>query len=141
VLGVTVLQHMLDSSSVRKAIQRMVEHLAPRGRIILLEAAPAASVTHCNTTVFRARERNVYLQLFSDCGLDVRAITGVDPAPFKTWLLPHLPKLPRAFAMAALAAATALSAPLDLPFGRLAVRSSWHAVFVLEHARGSQHAC
>jgi SAM-dependent methyltransferase len=141
VLGVTVLQHMLDSSSVRKAIQRMAEHLAPRGRIVLLEAAPAASATHCNTTVFRARERNVYLQLFSDCGLDVLAITGVDPAPFKTWLLPHLPSLPRAFAMAALAAATALSAPLDLPFGRLAVRSSWHAVFVLEHARGSQHAC
>src|SRR5918995_3134328 len=58
VLGVTVLQHMLDSGSVRNAIQRMVEHLAPHGRIILLEAAPAASATHCNTTVFRARERN-----------------------------------------------------------------------------------
>jgi hypothetical protein len=118
----------------------MSEHLAPGGRMVLLEAAPAYCATRCDTTVFSARERSVYLNLFADCGLAVRAITGVDPAPFKTWLLPFLPRLPRGAGVAALAAATVLSAPIDLMFGRLAVRRSWHAVFVLEHERGAQHA-
>ncbi len=62
-------------------------------------------------------------------GLRVQAITGVDPAPFKTWLWPHLPQL------AALALATALSVPIDVLLGRSAVNRSWHAVFILEQER------
>jgi hypothetical protein len=39
--------------------------------------------------------------------------------------------------LAALAAVTALSLPIDVPFGRLMVERSWHAVFVLGHSRNT----
>src|ERR1700722_13665523 len=39
VLGVTVLQHILDPHAVRAALAAMTAHLAPGGRMILLEAA------------------------------------------------------------------------------------------------------
>ena len=136
VLGVTVLQHILDPRPLRSAVRRMAEHLAPGGRMVLLEAAPLHLANHCDTTVFRARQRSVYLDLFSQAGLELRAISGVDPAPFKTWLLPHLRGLPRAVAMPAVALVTLLSAPIDIVFGRRAVKQSWHAVFVLERPTG-----
>jgi len=139
VLGVTVLQHMLDPAAVCAALQRMAAHLAPGGRMVLLEAAPSRVAPDCDSTVFRARQRSAYLALFHVCGLRVQAITGVDPAPFRTRLLPHLPRLPRPVSMAALALATALSTPVDALFGRLAVERSWHAVFVLERS-GTQAA-
>jgi hypothetical protein len=111
------------------------------GRIVLLEAAPTALADHCDSTVFEARQRDVYLRLFADCGLRLRGITGVDAAPFRTLLLPHLPRLPRHLATAALAGATALSLPIDALFGRLAVERSWHAVFLLQSScGGDDHA-
>jgi len=67
----------------------MADHLAGTGRMILLEAAPTSAANGCDTTVFRARRRREYLQLFCECGLRVHTITGVDPAPFKTWLMPQ----------------------------------------------------
>lgn len=140
ILSVTVLQHILDTAALRAALRAMAAHLAEGGRMILLEAAPTACNDRCDTSVFRARHRDVYLQLFHECGLRVRAIAGVDPAPFKIWLLPHLRGLPRRAALAALATATALSLPIDALFGRLAVARSWHAVFVLERAPGHRHA-
>jgi hypothetical protein len=94
----------------------------------------------CDTTVFRARHRSVYLELFAQTGLELHAISGVDPAPFKTWLLPHLRRLQRPMATAASALVTLLSAPVDVIFGRRAVKRSWHAVFVLQHATGDEHA-
>lgn len=139
IVGVTVLQHILEPEALRAAVQRMAAHLAPGGRMILLEAAPARVASHCDTTVFRARERSVYLDLFAHTGLELRAITGVDPAPFKTWLLPHLRRLPRPVAMSALALVTLSSAPIDMLFGRRALKHSWHAVFVLERAAGGVH--
>jgi SAM-dependent methyltransferase len=132
VLGVTVLQHILDPVALRTAVRRMAGHLAGTGRMILLEAAPTSCATMCDTTVFRARRRRDYLQLFGELGLRVHAITGVDPAPFKLWLMPHLRKLPRPASVAALACTTALSLPFDTLFGRMAVERSWHAVFALE---------
>jgi 2-polyprenyl-3-methyl-5-hydroxy-6-metoxy-1,4-benzoquinol methylase len=135
-IGVTVLQHILDPESLRAAIRRMTEHLAPGGRMVLLEAAPARGSKHCDTTVFRARHRDVYLDLFAEAGLELKAISGVDPAPFKTWLLPYLRRLPKPIATSALVLATLLSAPVDLIFGRRAVKRSWHAVFVLQRATG-----
>ncbi|MDY6945135.1 MAG: class I SAM-dependent methyltransferase [Pseudomonadota bacterium] len=132
IIGVTVLQHILDPDSLRSAVQRMAEHLAPGGRMVLLEAAPASIAQHCDTTVFRARPRQVYLDLFKQVGFELRAISGVDPAPFKTWLLPHLRRLPRPLAISAVAAVTLLSTPIDVIFGRFAVQRSWHAVFVLQ---------
>lgn len=140
VLGVTVLQHILDPAALTEAVQRMARHLAPAGRMILLEAAPKTIARRCDTTVFRARERETYLELFRQAQLDVVAITGVDPAPFKTWLLPHLRALPRALALPALYTATLASAPIDMLFGRRAVERSWHAVFVLTHTEGGAHA-
>lgn len=140
IVGVTVLQHILDPQALRDAVQRMAEHLAPGGRMVLLEAAPSRIAKRCDTKVFRARQRNVYLQLFEEVGLKLRAMTGVDPAPFKTWLLPHLRNLPRPLGTAAVAVVTCLSAPIDLIFGRLAVKHSWHAVFVLQRAAGDNHA-
>src|SRR5437660_1212457 len=72
------------------------------------------------------------------CGLALRAIRGVDPAPFKIWLWPHLPRLAGPVRTAALALATFLSIPMDVLLGRRSVERSWHAVFILEHAR--EHA-
>jgi SAM-dependent methyltransferase len=132
VLGVTVLQHILDPGALRAALAAMTARLAAGGRMILLEAAPTAAASHCDSTVFRARHRDLYLQLFRDCGLEVRALTGVDPAPFRTRLLPYVRKLPGPLALGLLVLATALSLPIDALFGRRAVTRSWHAVFVLE---------
>jgi SAM-dependent methyltransferase len=132
ILGVTVLQHILDPRALRAALAAMTARLAAGGRMILLEAAPTAAVNRCDSTVFRARHRDVYLQLFRDCDLKLRALTGVDPAPFRTRLLPHVRKLPGKLALGLLALATALSLPINAPFGRRAMRRSWHAVFVLE---------
>jgi SAM-dependent methyltransferase len=132
VLGVTVLQHILDATALRAALAAMTAHLAPGGRMILLEAAPTAVANHCNSTVFTARHRDVYLDMMRDCGLELRALTGVDPAPFRTQLLPYVRKLPRTLSLSLVALATALSLPIDALFGRRAVERSWHAVFVLE---------
>jgi 2-polyprenyl-3-methyl-5-hydroxy-6-metoxy-1,4-benzoquinol methylase len=137
VLSVTVLQHILDPVALRDALERMVLHLAPGGRLVLLEAAPSRVDRRCNSQVFHARHRSVYLRLFQECGTRLLTMTGVDPAPFRTWLLPRLPRLSRlspALARAAIAAAAALSAPVDLLSGRMAVRQSWHVLFVLERA-------
>jgi len=141
VLGVTVLQHILDPQALRAAVAGIARHVAPEGRIVLLEAAPTAFADRCDSTVFKARQRAVYLRLFEEYGLRLRSITGVDAAPFRTLLLPYLPRLPGHLAIAALACATAMSVPIDALFGRLAVERSWHAVFVLEREKkGGRHA-
>jgi len=137
VLGVTVLQHILDAAALRRALQRMAEHLDEDGVLVLLEAAPERTAGTCDSAIFRARTRSSYLRLFAEHGLEVRTTTGVDPAPFRTWLLPHLPGLPGAVRLAALAAVTVISLPIDVPFGRALVGRSWHAVFVLGHARNT----
>src|SRR5260370_21029472 len=54
VLGVTVLQHILDPELLRAAVRGMTARLAPGGRMILLEAAPATPVRRCHPTVFHA---------------------------------------------------------------------------------------
>jgi len=138
ILGVTVLQHILDPDALRAAVLGMTAHLAPGGRMILLEAAPVAVVSRCDSTVFRARHRDTYLHLFRDCELELRALTGVDPAPFRTQLLPYVRKLPGKVSLALLMLATALSLPVDAMIGRRAARRSWHAVFVLEQKVGRE---
>jgi 2-polyprenyl-3-methyl-5-hydroxy-6-metoxy-1,4-benzoquinol methylase len=135
VLGVTVLQHILEPAALRASVERLGSHLTADGTLILLEAAPERAVTSCDSAIFRARPREEYRRLFDACGLELQAVTGVDPAPFKSWLLPYLPRIPRPLRTPALAAITLLSIPIDLPFGRLAARRSWHAVFVLRRAR------
>ncbi len=132
VLGVTVLQHILDPDALHAALAAMAAHLAAGARMILLEAAPTTRVDRCDSTVFTARHRDVYLDLIRDCDLELRALMGVDPAPFRTQLLPYVRKLPGKLSLGLLALATMLSLPIDAFFGRRAVTRSWHAVFVLE---------
>ena len=132
VLGVTVLQHILDPAALHAAIASMTAHLAPGGRMILLEAAPTTAAARCDSTVFRARHRDVYMEMIRGCDLELRALTGVDPAPFRRHLLPYVSRLPRKLSLGLLSLATALSLPIDAVFGRSAVKWSWHAVFVLE---------
>lgn len=131
VLGVTVLQHILDPESFRAALAALRAHLAPGGRLVLLEAAPTARAARCDTTVFNARRREVYLDMFRQHGLDVQVVTGVDPAPFRPLLLPYVRRLPRMLSRALLWLSTAISLPLNILLGRRAVNRSWHAVFIL----------
>lgn len=136
VLGVTVLQHILDPGALRAALRRMRSRVAAGGRIVLLEAAPALAVNRCDTSVFKARPRQLYLDLFRDCELELAAATGVDPAPFRSRLLPHVRSLPKPVSMALIVAATALSLPLNVLLGRRCLESSWHTVFALEPKQG-----
>lgn len=137
ILAVTVLQHILEPARLRRAIQCMARHLAPGGGMLLLEAAPIQGTRRCDSDIFTARQRHTYVELFHDCGLRLRAVRGVDPAPFRNWLLPHLRALPAPLRWTASAAASALSLPFDALLGRRAVARSWHVLFVLEHAGGT----
>lgn len=139
VLGVTVLQHILDPLLFHDALAALTSHLAPGGRLVLLEAAPRRENRRCNSTVFAARPREAYLSVFKSCDLEVEALTGVDPAPFRVLLLPHLKTLPRPLATVLTWLATALSLPINLLVGRRAHRRSWHVVFVLRK-RGSKES-
>jgi SAM-dependent methyltransferase len=133
VLAVTVLQHILDEGEFVRAAANVARHLAPRGRAVLLEAAPTHPNTACDTHVFRARTAGQYLSAFRQAGLRAVRITGVDPAPFKQRVLPRYRNLPRLAARTSLFAATALSLPWDVLLGRRLTGRSWHKVFLLEH--------
>lgn len=137
ILGVTVLQHILDPARLESAVRRLKAHLAPGGRIVLIEAAPRERVLRCDTPIFQARGETSYRELFAKCGLRVDLVAGVDPMPLKTLLLPYYAKLPKFVALTALACVTALSLPIDALFGRHCVRSSWHKLFVLTNAGGT----
>jgi 2-polyprenyl-3-methyl-5-hydroxy-6-metoxy-1,4-benzoquinol methylase len=140
VLGVTVLQHILEPRRLQRAVERMASQLRPTGRMVLLEAAPAHPRRRCDSAVFVARTRADYLRLYAACGLRVAALGGVDPAPFRWWLLPRLARLSRPLRVAAAAAASLLSLPLDALCARRAIERSWHAVFVLERNDRAEYA-
>jgi SAM-dependent methyltransferase len=130
ILSVTVLQHVVDASAARAAIGKLAAHLLPGGRLVLLEAAPPHRASRCENFAFRVRPVQWYHDALRDAGLQLLATTGVDPTPLKTWLLPHYARLPRPLAVGALLAATAISLPIDLAFGRFASVCSWHKVIV-----------
>ena len=131
ILCVTVLQHILDAERMQTALDRMSAHLAPGGRIVLLEAAPSSSDTRCDSPVFTARHEDVFHEAFARARLRCLAIRGVDPLPLKTRFLPFYTRLPRALALVALAGISAVSLPYDLLLGRRLPDHSWHKVFVL----------
>jgi ubiquinone/menaquinone biosynthesis C-methylase UbiE len=131
VLGITVLQHVVDTARFERAVERLAEHLAPGGRALVLEAAPSIPRTDCDSATFRARPESVYRAAFARAGLQCVAVQGVDPMPLKLWLLPRYARLPRAVALAGLAGVTALSLPLDALIGRGLPGRSWHKLFVL----------
>jgi len=129
---VTVLQHILDELRFEQAIGRLAAHLAPGGRLVALEAAPTSIENECDTAVFRARSEAHYRQRFEAAGLRLREVRGVDPAPWKTRLLPHYAGMPRWARLPALAAVTALSTPFDLLASPYLTSWSWHKIFVLD---------
>lgn len=134
IIGVTVLQHILDPKQFQSAVDRIALHLSPDGRIVLMEVAPSVAESSCNSPIFNARTETDYRNAFRKAGLRVADIGGVDPAPFKTSFLPYYKRLPRSVAYAGLLAVTALSFPVDYFFGRKLAKQSWHKVFVLERA-------
>jgi len=133
VFGVTVLQHVLTAGQFERAVQSLTDHLAPGGRMILLEAAPSRPVSRCDSAIFVAREERLYFEAFRRAGLKCVTSIGVDPMPWKTAFLPHYGRLPRPLALAILMAIMVVSVPIDLIFGRRLRQASWHKVFVLEH--------
>jgi SAM-dependent methyltransferase len=140
VLGVTVLQHILEPAALKAALRNMERHLGPGGRVVLLEAAPTRPECRCDSSIFRARPRAEYMRLINACGLQVQALAGVDPAPFRTHLLPHLRRLPRGWSVLLLAAVTGMCLPLNALLARRALKNSWHLVFVLQRsASGARH--
>jgi 2-polyprenyl-3-methyl-5-hydroxy-6-metoxy-1,4-benzoquinol methylase len=132
ILAVTVLQHILEPVRLRNAVHNLAGRLVADGRLILIEAAPNRATTRCDSPVFTARCMDSYLDLFRECGLIVRAVTGVDPSPFRTAFLPYYRRLPRLIGTVGLGMVTALSVPIDALFGRHWVAQSWHKLFVLE---------
>jgi len=132
IVVVTVLQHILEVARLDAAISRLASRLRPGGRLVALEAAPTRRQTQCDTEVFHARSEDFYRERFAAAGLRVRALRGVDPAPWKTRFLPHYRGLPGLVRVPALAAITALSAPFDLLASPFLASWSWHKVFVCE---------
>jgi 2-polyprenyl-3-methyl-5-hydroxy-6-metoxy-1,4-benzoquinol methylase len=134
IVGVTVLQHIMDDTGFTQALRNLAGHLADHGRIVLLEAAPTRRSSRCDTAIFRARDLASYREAFQGAGLRCIEMTGVDPAPFKTLFLPYYRSLPRPLANFILFWLTLLSLPIDALLGRRWSRASWHKVFVLEKA-------
>jgi SAM-dependent methyltransferase len=140
ILGVTVLQHIIDCGNergqarFRGAIANIARHLAPGGRAILLEAAPSRATSRCNSSIFVARTEEEYRDAFARSGLRCVGVHGVDPAPFRTWFLPWFRTLPRGLAASAMFAATVAGIPLDLFASARMRATAWHKVFVVEPA-------
>ena len=131
ILCVTVVQHIVDPERMHEALRRMRAHLAPGGRLVLLEAAPSLPDTRCDSGTFVARSEKTYREAFAKAGLRCLAMSGVDPLPLKSRFLPSYARLPRPLANAALLAVTAISLPCDLALARVLPFPSWHKVFVL----------
>ena len=86
---------------------------------------------------FKARILDTYVTALEAAGLAIRDIRGVDPAPFKLWVVPRFQRWPRPVALAALALATLISLPVDLLLARLLTRRAWHKVIVATAAGGA----
>ena len=128
VMGVTVLQHVLDEERLAQTIARLARHLKPGGRLILVEAAPSREHQRCDTATFRARPLSSYLRKIEAAGLEVTCVRGVDPSPLKLWVVPRFKLWPRAAATGILALATVISLPVDMLLARALTRHSWHKI-------------
>jgi SAM-dependent methyltransferase len=129
-VSVTVLQHIMDDERFAEAFRNIARQTRPGGRFVLLEAAPSDDDVRCNSPIFKARPMSAYEKVLSDSGFRIDAVAGVDPMPFKTWVLPYLRSMPRPAAVATIAAATALSLPLDLALASRLPKQSWHKLIV-----------
>lgn len=130
ILSVTVLQHVVDPDEAQEVLRRLAGLLAEQGELVLLEAAPRQGSVRCDSGIFRARSLEWYRSALAGAGLHISAVRGVDPSPLKTWLLPYYRTLPRPVGLLALAAATAVSFPVDWLLGPWLADWSWHHVIV-----------
>lgn len=130
IFGVTVLQHVLGTRTLAATIVRLAQHLKPGGRLIMVEAAPTLEHSGCDTQTFHARTLSTYVSHAVDAGLRITHVAGVDPAPFKLWVVPRFKRWPRPLALSFLAAATLLALPFDLLLAKLKVHQSWHKIIV-----------
>jgi 2-polyprenyl-3-methyl-5-hydroxy-6-metoxy-1,4-benzoquinol methylase len=133
---VTVLQHLIDQTELLGAVRGLFRHLAPDGRLIVLEAAPSRPWSRCDSPVFTARPAAEYVATFQRCGLRCLSVAGVDPSGLRVRLLPYYRALAPVLGNIALAAATIVALPIDVLLGRLLVQASWHKVFVLARETG-----
>lgn len=138
ILSVTVLQHVTDEAQFDEVFARLAGLLRPGGRMLLLEVAPTGDTARCDSPIFRARPLARYRAALERAGCRVETVGGVDPMPFKTWVLPWLRRVPRPLAVSLAAIATAASLPLDLLLADRLVARSWHKVIV---ARRPESAC
>lgn len=133
-LSVTVMQHIMDEGRFVEALRNVARHLRSGGRFVLLEAAPTRPSLRCDSPVFHARPLDEYLSALIHSGFRVDGVSGVDPMPLKTWLLPYLARMPRPFALAASCLVTAASLPFDLSLAAHLPNSSWHKVIIATKA-------
>jgi 2-polyprenyl-3-methyl-5-hydroxy-6-metoxy-1,4-benzoquinol methylase len=136
VFGVTVLQHVLSDVALHRTLERLARLLRPGGRFILMEAAPMARNRSAETATFRARPLASYLGGIEAAGLSLEDVRGVDPMPFKLWVVPRFRYWPGWLGLSALGLATVLSLPLDLLLARWLARSSWHKIMVAKAPGG-----
>lgn len=132
ILGVTVLQHVLDDDVLARTIARLGRHLRPGGRLIMVEAAPDRRTDRCDTATFHARPFASYRAKITAAGLRLLEVRGIDPSPLKLWVVPRFRHWPRPLAVCALVAATALSLPADLLLARVLTRASWHKIMACD---------
>jgi SAM-dependent methyltransferase len=132
ILCVTVLQHIVDPAQAQRAIERLVSHMAPGARLILLEAAPTHATHRCDSEVFRARALEWYCSTLSTAGVSILAIRGVDPLPLKRWLLPRFQRMAPGLRWLTLAASAAISLPIDWLLASHLAGCSWHKVIVAQ---------
>jgi 2-polyprenyl-3-methyl-5-hydroxy-6-metoxy-1,4-benzoquinol methylase len=137
ILGVTVLQHVLSDDQLARTIALLARHLRPGGRLVLVEAAPNRLHRRAETSTFRVRTSASYLAAARSAGLRVVSVCGVDPAPFKLWVVPRFREWPRWLALPALALATACALPIDLLLARPLTRLSWHKIIVARATEGT----
>jgi 2-polyprenyl-3-methyl-5-hydroxy-6-metoxy-1,4-benzoquinol methylase len=130
IVGVTVLQHVLDEERLAATFARLAAHLAPAGRLVIMEAAPSTDLKRCDTATFHARTLEHYIAKIRAAGLTIVQVRGVDPVPFKLWVVPAFRVWPRVLAITALALVTLISLPMDLLLGGLLTRHSWHKIVV-----------
>jgi len=130
IMGVTVLQHVLGEERLTQTVARLARMLRPGGRMVLVEAAPSQDYKHCDTATFNARPLATYVAALEAAGLEIQDVRGVDPAPFKLWVVPRFRSWPRPLALAALALATVISLPVDLLLARMLTGRAWHKVVV-----------
>jgi 2-polyprenyl-3-methyl-5-hydroxy-6-metoxy-1,4-benzoquinol methylase len=134
IVGVTILQHMLDGPRLAATLINITRHLAPSGRVVLLETAPSSATAQCASATFIARTERIYRDAFEAVGLQCLRVEGVDPAPFREWVLPKFRSMPHPLATLMMFMATVAGSPIDVLTPPRYRTIAAHKIFVLARA-------